>query len=376
MQHIMLHDNRSNTSLKPSVRKTGFTVLANDKSHNGDLIFSIVASSVSLLGAVVCCVILLMLRTGQHKKQNSVIIVLVTFCLIEDCCFMVLWGNPFMFKDTTIRKDVQRFMFIACTGIYQMFVFSLVAMTTDRFVAFFRPFKYKKMITRGRLFRYYCMTLLITMAVRVPFFVGWYSTSLRYLFQVDIVLETVLLLPQPFIYAAVYRKWKKSIVMSYNKVDALTRRKRRSQQRVFMVLSLVLFATCLVQVFSDALHLFAEEFSSEQNARRIMGYVSDGLWIFVVFLTPLCHVFVKPSVRYTFNASVRRSLRSLTGVRSTSKKGRESIPSPIPTTLKPIEMYELREKTLNENTSRTSIATIHSSAIGSNSPHPSSRFRV
>ena len=293
------------------------TTASDQGSEMDSLIFSLVASSVSLIGAMLSCAVLLLLRTNRNAKQkNSILIkVLVAFCAVENCCFVVLWGSSFMFKEGSTRNAIRRFLFIVCTGIYQMFVFSLVAMTVDRFVAFFRPFKYKKMITRGRLRKYYCGTSLLTIAIRIPFLVGWSSVSIGYLFQIDIVLETLLLLPQPIFYVVLYKKWKSkrsrfSVMHNNTQVDANTKKRRQAEHRTLIVLSIILFVTCLAQVFSDALHVAGEELSTTCD-ERIMGYLSDALWIFVVFITPLCHVFVKPSARHRFNSTMRRSFRNI-----------------------------------------------------------------
>ena len=294
------------------------------------LIFSIVASSVSLFGLVLCSIVLVVLRTGYNAKQNLIITILVTICFVENFCFIFLWGNYYMFEDQNTRRQINRLLFIVCTGIYQMFVFSLVAMTTDRFIAFFKPFKYKKLVTRERIFKYYCITILITIAVRAPFFIGWSSIPLGALFKIDIINETLLLLPQPFIYALMYRKWKNRIV-SYKHLDRNTKKRRKAEHRMFIFLSIILFVTCLAQAFSDAFHVVGE--LTEQNY-RIMGYLSNGLWIFVIFITPVCHVFAKPSVRHKFNSSMRKSWRS---IRNNSVRSSSTV-------------YEMKVKDSNSNT--------------------------
>ena len=315
------------TSIYPTllmkVKKTRIHLSPNTNdqqvSEKDSLIFSVVASSVALIGAILCSAVLLLLRTNRQRKQkNSILIkVLVAFCLVENICFTVLWGSFYIFKDQKIRDAVRRFFYITCTGIYQMFVFSLVAMTVDRFIAFFRPFKYKKMITRSRLCKYYCGTSLLTIAVRVPFIIGWSSISLSWLFHIDIVLETVLLLPQPIIYWVLYKRWKSNrsrlTTASNNNIrnqasDTQKIKRRQAEHRTFIVLSIILLVTCLAQVFSDVLHVIAGQLST--TAERIMGCMSEALWIFVVFITPLCHVLVRPSVRHRFNSTMRRSMKS------------------------------------------------------------------
>ena len=321
-----LNTKSMHSTLLIKVKKTHTHLSSNTNyqraSEMDSMIFSIATSSVSFIGAILCCAVLFLLRTNRQSKQkNSILIkILVSFCLVENICFTVLWGSFYMFKDQSIRDAVRRFFFIACTGIYQMFVFSLVAMTVDRSIAFFRPFKYKKMVTHSRLCKYYCGTLLLTIAVRIPFLIGWSSLSLSWLFQIDIVLETVLLLPQPFIYVALYKKWKSNrsrlATVSHNNIryqvsDTQKIKRRQAEYITFIVLSVILFVTCLAQVFSDVLHITAGHLSTSYTAERIMGYMSNALWIFVVFITPLCHVFVRPSVRHRFNSTMRRSIRSL-----------------------------------------------------------------
>uniref|UniRef100_A0A7M5X883 Seven transmembrane protein n=1 Tax=Clytia hemisphaerica TaxID=252671 RepID=A0A7M5X883_9CNID len=172
--------------MKASVYPTHVLPINQNTPTMDALIFSIVASSVSFFGLVLCTVVLVIIRTGHNAKKNLIITILVTICFVENLCFIFLWGNYYMFEDPHTRRQINRLLFIVCTGLYQMFVFSLVAMTTDRFIAFFKPFKYKKLVTRSRIFKYCCVTIFITVAVRAPFFIGWSSIQLGALFKIDI----------------------------------------------------------------------------------------------------------------------------------------------------------------------------------------------
>ena len=275
------------------------------------LVFSIAASTMSIIGILISCIVIIILRSSYHAKQNLVLTILLAVCLSENIAFVLLWGNTFIFTEPKLQRNINRLMFIICTGIYQMFVFSLVAMTTDHFVAFFRPFRYRKIVTRARILTFFSVAATLTVAIRIPFLASW-SVSLSSLFKIDIVMETLFLLPQPFVYISMYKKWK-SKTHGHKRLDLESRKRRQSEHRIFMFMSVVLFVTCLGQIFSDTLHVVGE--LSRSNS-IILGYVSNALWIFVIFITPLCHVFVKPNVRrklhrfrvsWSLNNSVRSS---------------------------------------------------------------------
>lgn len=268
------------------------------------LVFSIAASVVSIIGVLTSCIVIMILRSSYHAKQNLILTILLAICLSENVAFFLLWGNVFIFTEPKIQRTISRLMFIICTGIYQMFVFSLVAMTTDRFVAFFRPFRYRKIVTRRRVLTFFGVAATLTVAIRIPFLASW-SISLSSLFKIDIVMETLFLLPQPFVYISMYKKWK--LKVSHKRLDLESQRHRQSKHRIFMFLTIILFVTCLGQIFSDALHVAGE--MSRPNS-IILGYVSNGLWIFIIFITPLCHVFVKPNVQKRMR-HFRESLSSI-----------------------------------------------------------------
>jgi len=293
------------------------------------LVFSIAASTVSILGVLTSCVVIFILRSSYHAKQNLILTILLVVCLSENFAFILLWGNTFIFTDPKLQRTISRLMFIICTGIYQMFVFSLVAMTTDRFVAFFRPFRYRKIVTRTRVLTFFGVAVTLTVVIRIPFLVSW-SISLSSLFKIDIIMETLFLLPQPFVYILMYKKWKTK-VKSYKRIDLESRKHRQSEHRIFMFLTVILFVTCLGQILSDAFHVVDE---LSQSNSIILGYVSNALWIFIIFITPLCHVFVKPKVRKEMNRfrkswSSNNSHMSSTRSSKTFEMGRTMKPSVI-----------------------------------------------
>lgn len=264
------------------------------------ILFTIFAICLCVFGGISSALFLFILREADRGRQNVIMLSLVFVCLLHDIGFVFLWSIDISGFTEEQKETMKRIMFILCTGTYQMFVFSLVAMTLDRHIAFHKPFKYHRMVTRPKIYRYYTASLLIVVCTRIPFAVQpW--IPLKILFRIDILQETVLVLPQPFIYWRMYKHWKARSNLHKQPKRNFSQR-HRDQQKHFVFVSLVICFTCFGQILSDTFYVLdtLDAVKYTTTFHIIMGYISNGLWVLVIVLTPLCHVTVKPSVKRYF----------------------------------------------------------------------------
>lgn len=284
------------------------------------VIFNITAICVCSIGTISSAFVLFILWKADHGRQHFIMDVMIFSCVLHDIGFVLLWSvNLHDGAMTTQHEIVRRILFIVCTGIYQVFVFTLAVMTMDRHIAFNQPFQYHRVVTRTRLYFYYVFVLLIVVSTRILFMVKA-ELSMNILYRIDIVQETILLVPQPFLYWRIYKQWKDRVHRQKQSSRDYFKRRQREQKQ-FLLISLIICLTCLGQVISDVTYILYELSTSNPTSsvynKEVMEYISYSSWILVVFLTPLCHVVVRPSVK-RYVQSLRLSRKDHSTMRHSS----------------------------------------------------------
>lgn len=267
-------------------------------------IVSVVLSSV---GALLSISLLALVVRADHGRPNCILVSLIVVSVIQQLAFICLWSVNIYYLEC--KNPVERTVFIICTEFYQLFIFSLACVTVDRFIAFYKPFIYRRVVTSYRVLLSYFGIFVATMAVRIPFFMQP-RISISYLIYIDIAHECIYIIVQPVTYFYMYRNWQaRNRRLSYSTSSRSHVDRKNREERRFMFVSATICLICFIQLITDLLYGIFELTLPTEN-ESMVSYASNILWITIVIITPVFYVAVRPSIRQYLKKIITKPAKS------------------------------------------------------------------
>ena len=238
-------------------------------------------------------VLLILIKSSEHGHILLRNMVVTSLCHVVS--FIALWSANIRHHNERIyleRIYLERILFIVCCCFYFALIFGIFGVTTDRFIACYRPFRYRVIVTRSRIYRFLIITWALSISTRIPFLV-WPLISLRLMIIMDTSLAFLFVVMQPITYFYIYRKRRARRQKLRKYWPSSGYRNNRPTQKRFLRTSLLLGSVCLLQISVDfTYNKFGLTLPSCNKS--VMSYLSQILWIVFVTMAPVIYVFLMP----------------------------------------------------------------------------------
>jgi len=291
-----------------------------------------VALTMSIFGLVFTIFLTgLMVKADYCKKLNLLLLNMAATSILHCICFIALWVKNIMsVKDYGKQEtNYERILFVINCGCYVELMFAVSILAVERFIAVFRPFRYKWMVTHTRIKVALVLSWLIVIGIRVFYLAA--NVPLTYQVRIDIGTNTLGLAMQPIVLTSIFVRTKLAN-------QKLKRTSLDFTSRLVILQLVSVGVICLLELVMDMVYIHLD-MNLPSKDKSLLGYVMNLIWITNVIAIPAIHigfkasclaylkaVFCKKGKRNSIVQEVHEMERSVVSVRnSTIDKGENNM---------------------------------------------------
>ena len=227
----------------------------------------------------------IIIKADGLAKLNLLLLNMALTSIMHCACFIALWVKGMVRDSVQDNTDYERILFIVNSGLYVELMFTVSLLAIERFIAVFKPFQYRLLVTRTRIKATLAISWFIVIAIRVIYLVTRVNLTLQVRF--DIATNTLGLAMQPIVLISIFIRTRLAN-------QKLRRTAIDSTGRLIMTQLVLVGVICSLEVAMDMVYIHYD-MNLPSKDKSSLAYVTNIIWITNVVAIPAIHIGLKPS---------------------------------------------------------------------------------